>query len=711
MGSKVKDIVEVIKVILYYRVSTKSKWQRGSMENQPEFLKKFIERLERENPNVKYEVVAEESDWGLSGTGFLNRDGFTRMLTDYCGLKVDKIEFDKVEHPTIEGALMKQKKYIVSADPKKQPLVKYIFTKSCSRFARNLNAIDIIKTLRLKGVYLYVADIRQSSETKEGLQAIIDEITRAENYSSALSVTMSIAKEQMAENNEVQGCPTGYIRHNKVIHKDDSIEPAYYEIHPTKGKGITLAYELCHAGYGAKRVSTILARDYGIYADDKTKKPLATSTIYRIWSNPKYKGVNVVNRWETGALWEKLSSAKENKNYETKESEFIPPLVSEELWDAVQEDVKNRRNKKKGNGSFTPQHPYKEKLRCRYCGNSFVFSKENDEKGDNSHFRCSTKRNQGVAACNCNNLYVHKLDSFIENLSKGDLQWLIRKDAEILINSLLSEIEFYIKILRDPNFVDSPEVKELKKELNTKKERRKRLEQMIVEVGYEGQEKDEKTAELKEYTREIAEIQSRLDKLSLATTEIQTRLSMLFDCIYDEIFSYDGIKKKYKKEEVLEMIDTIEIGGKTINNKGGKSPETVIIPMLKRSNHCMEVLKKCHIERPKVTLVNKIPDYITPDEAEQTGVELDIIDSDALYDDKREMLRKRGTEEFADVELPFVLQNFANDEIMEKAKKNKDYFTLVMGFQPDLGFENLSVIQQTKEYIENLHSEFRELIS
>ena len=136
-----KLVKEIVRICFYYRVSTKSKLQRGSMENQPEFLKKVVQRLEKENPDVKYEIVGEQCDWGISGTGFLNRDGFTSMLTEYCGLKVTKIEFEKVPHPRIEGGYIQQRKYIVSVDPKKKPKVNCIICKSASRFARSVNAI------------------------------------------------------------------------------------------------------------------------------------------------------------------------------------------------------------------------------------------------------------------------------------------------------------------------------------------------------------------------------------------------------------------------------------------------------------------------------------------------------------------------------------------------------------------------------------------
>ena len=47
-GSTKEEIKkEVVRSLLYYRISTLSKYQRGSMENQPEFLKKIIVTIKK----------------------------------------------------------------------------------------------------------------------------------------------------------------------------------------------------------------------------------------------------------------------------------------------------------------------------------------------------------------------------------------------------------------------------------------------------------------------------------------------------------------------------------------------------------------------------------------------------------------------------------------------------------------------------------------
>ena len=706
---------EVVKVILYYRISTLSKLQIGSMEKQDLFLKKVIEKLERENPNIKYEIVGEECDWGISGTGFLNRDGFTRMLTDYCGLNVTKVEFEKIPHPRIDGGYIQQRKYIVSVDPKKKPKVNAIFVKSCSRFARSVNAVEIIRALRLAGVYLYVADIRQSSKTQEGLQAIIDEITRAENYSTALSVTMSIAKEQMADNNDIIGCPFGYIRHNKVIHKDDTVEPAYLTEHPTKGKGVKIAYELAHAGYGCKRIGLILAQEHGIYADDKTKKPLAPSTVRRLLSNPKYKGLNAVRRWETGSLWEKLSTVKENKDYIEKETDFIPRLVSDELWDAVQTDIQSRQNKENHRGTCSPQHPYKDLLKCYYCGNHFIFSKENAKSGENSHFRCSTKRNKGIKVCDCNNVYEYRLDEYIDNLAKGDMHWLVTRDFENIISHLVTCLEKYMYLLKNPTSLDNEEVKQLREEIEVLNKKKNKLKDLIL-LSEEDDIMQEDKVEYDALLSEIKKKSNRLEDLSLVPSEVKDRIRNLFKCIQEEIELCEKAKKKYKKDEVLDMLDYIVVAGKTVCNSGGKSPNTVLMPYLKQTTHSLEVLEKCHVEIPLMSGY-----YIPEAHIEEAGKDItDIIDSDKLFDEKRAELKAeiKYKEKYEDVECPFMTDLQEPNEILAKILVSEDkkksetdggYFTKVMGFSPDLGFEKISVVQQIKGYVDNLYKEFLEL--
>lgn len=688
----------IIRILYYFRVSTKSNFQKGSYENQPEFLEKIRCRKASVDKEKEYKYIDKACDWGISGTGFLNRDGFTKMLTDFCGLKVTKIEFESIPHPTIEGGTLKQIKYIVSVDPNNKPKIDEIWVKSCSRFARNINAIDIIQTLRMAKVYLYVADINQSTRTADGMQAIMDEITRAERFSSNLSVTISIAKEQMAENNIVSGCPIGYEYH-KVERKGDSYTPAHYTIHPIYGPMIKLCYELAHQGYGFKSISNILANDYGIYAPNG--KPFGTTTINRILSNPKYKGINVVNRWETGKLWEKLTSPKERTDYIEKESECVPQLVPVELWEQVQEDVKSRRNKETGKGSYSPQHPYKDKLICRYCGKGFIFSKENEENGDNSHFRCSTKRTKGVKYCNCNNVYVYQIDNYLDKLAKEDLQWLIQRDSESVITSLVVTLEKYIHLLNNPTTVNSPKLKELQEQAQTLDRQYNRLKKIIVYNNDDSEDiSEDDMKELNKIKTQINAVNKEIAELSLLPNEIKDRIELLFTTIFEEIEAYKHIKKRYTRDEVLDLVEKIVVAGRTVCSTGGKAPRPILMPYLKQTAHFIEILEKCKADTPHL-----FTNYQhTPYEEEEYDI-CEILDSDDLYDEKRQLLRslkkfqKSKNENNTQTAGVYIDDN----KLIEKALKEDNYYSLVMADTLDYGFENKTIIKQIKDYVQSLY--------
>ena len=56
-----------------------------------------------------------------------------------------------------------------------------------------------------------------------------------------------------------------------------------------------------------------------------------------------------------------------------------------------------------------------------------------------------------------------------------------------------------------------------------------------------------------------------------------------------------------------------------------------------------------------------------------------------------------------------ILAKILVSEDKRKSETDGGYFTKVMGFSPDLGFEKISVVQQIKGYVDNLYKEFLEL--
>ena len=147
----------------YYRVSTKAESQKTSFENQPLFFKTVFEQKNKQSKNqgIKYEMVQPfYCDYGETGTK-LNRKGFKQMLED-AGLEVEIVEKASYEHPDFPGKVMKQTKYITSVNPKKKPKFEEIWVKSTSRFARNINAYEILQNLRRAGVFVYFIDINKN---------------------------------------------------------------------------------------------------------------------------------------------------------------------------------------------------------------------------------------------------------------------------------------------------------------------------------------------------------------------------------------------------------------------------------------------------------------------------------------------------------------------------------------------------------------------
>ena len=111
-------------VVAYCRVSTSSKDQENSFENQKNFFEREVGRSET------LELVGIYADKGITGTSLNRRDDFTRMLLD-AGLIERKVT---------------RTRSIFEIDHSK-PKFNLILVKNTSRFARNVMVIDILREL------------------------------------------------------------------------------------------------------------------------------------------------------------------------------------------------------------------------------------------------------------------------------------------------------------------------------------------------------------------------------------------------------------------------------------------------------------------------------------------------------------------------------------------------------------------------------------
>ena len=706
--SKVKKTI--IYICLYWRCSTKKEAQLSSFNRNPKYFQSVISKKQRENPNVEYKIVAGYKDYGISGTSY-NRKDFVRMLED-AGLDVEFIDYENIPHPDkkYKNEYLKQKKLVTHVNKKKSEKRQFseIWIKSTSRFGRNTaNAEGLLEDLKKAGVTVYFIDIDKSTANPSDMDAIRTHLAKDRAFSETRSREMALYNELRGEENIVSGKLTGYEYH-PVTKK----RKAYYTIHPVYGPAIIRMFDLC-IDYGAKETSKILFSE-GYYAPqdedyDGPPQPYPHSTIRNIWKNEKYMGVNTPNKYTTGSilLSQKFSYSVVNENYELLETEDIPMLIPPEKFYAAQEAIKKRQCRGKGNenvkGKRTPTHNFKNMLECRYCHNTFRY----DNNGGSGFFKCSTKASEGASVCNCNNLYKTKLNDWIKQLCEGDLQWLIRNDFEIILTNLITVLEQYISLLENPTMYESAEIRQIKAEIENQETARENLIGMMKYVKFSEEEKEDKYQEIASIQNRINDLKEKAKQLTLLPVEIKERIDKIFECIYKEISLCDSIKKKYKPDEVLDLLDKIIVAGETVNSKGGMSPKTVLIPILKDTQHSLEVLEECKITLPTVTLINRLPDFDSTDDNSECVFDTENM----LYDEIRAAQRKVKPEIHRNVRLPFLLNVIEDNSLIEEAIENNDTFAAVMGFNPDLGLEKISVMTQIKNYVEKLNNRYLSMIS
>ena len=189
-------------------------------------------------------------------------------------------------------------------------------------------------------------------------------------------------------------------------------EQGEYEINPPEAFLVRKMYEMYLQGLGFKAISNILNSEGHRNRDGKLFSKNLVGSILR---NEKYKGCYTYGK--------EISDFKTKKRVKNKEpiilEDQIPAIVSKEIWDRVAE----LRSKK--DGSFARWGEKKIHdfiltgyLECKTCGGRMRGSSHSK---DHCYYRCSTRTEKGVLACNATavradlleDLVVSKIKSYI----------------------------------------------------------------------------------------------------------------------------------------------------------------------------------------------------------------------------------------------------------------------------------------------------------
>ena len=330
-----------IKVAAYCRVSTDFDDQLNSLSVQISYFTEYI------NNHENYELIEVYYDEGITGTSTRKRDGFNRMISD-C--EIGKINL--------------------------------ILTKEVSRFARN--TVDTLNyTRRLSELNIGVIFMNDGIDTrdKDGELRLTIMSSIAQEESRKISERVKWGMKRRMENGVVLGC--GRIYGYKVIDGKLEIVPEEAEIvkdifhmYLYDGKGSSaIAHELDERGiptlknrvWSSQHVLRILNNEkyVGDLTQWKVYKPnvLAEKTFINHGDNPNAPLITVKNHHE--------------------------PIVSREVFDAVQEERKRRgwltREGMKHSNSFWLSG----KMVCGKCGYSFNMSRTS--KNSSVNLRCRNR--------------------------------------------------------------------------------------------------------------------------------------------------------------------------------------------------------------------------------------------------------------------------------------------------------------------------------
>lgn len=526
------------------RVSTDSKDQKNSYEHQ----KGSYERDYKDNPKFIYNEKYLYFDRGITGTK-LTRPEFDRMLYD-AGL--DIIEVRNKDNDNRKRYMV----YITVPSSSRKPCFDLIIVRNTSRFARNINAVQILEQLKQQKVYVYFCDIDKTTQKDTDMEDIEAHILAAERESRI--------KSRMVIFGTNEGAKEGVIRANRRLYGYKFIKAEFpiddrLEIIEEEAKVIRQIYKWYLEGFGIRRIIRLLSENK-IFT--RKGKEFRENTVRGILTNEKYKGWNVRNKYNTGVVFHKYTNAKIRDKSEwiihndEKTKEKIPPIVSEEDFDKVQELLEGKREHKLNIGKYNGISEFASKIVCGKCG-AVYYANSRDGK---RYYNCSLKKRYTTQRCNNRNITLEQINDRIKPEK-------YRKDiyeANIYFSQVL--VMLIHKLTKSFDEDADEKVKKMQMELENNENIKKRIVDIytngdIEEADYLERIKPvlEKSNKLKadifQTSKSNDEITEDLKKVHETLNELKKEFKILInqnDKEFKKIHTRDNIIKDIKKMIIRE---------------------------------------------------------------------------------------------------------------------------------------------------------------
>ena len=417
------NTAQVLRVAAYCRVSTDKLDQANSLESQRRF---FDEYIAREPLWELYEIYVDE---GITGTNTEKRESFNRMVQDGRDGKFDMI-----------------------------------ITKEVSRFARNLlDSIKYTRELREFGIRLIFMNDNIDTDQPDHEFRLAMMATLAQEESRKTSERVRWGQRRRMEQGVVFGRNMlGYdVRDGKLFINEEGAKIVRL-----------IFYKYLDEGKGCHVIANEL-KDAGIKTAGCMKE-WSHTVILRLLKNEKYCGDLVQQKTFT------QSYLSHKKKYNRGELDYVvikehhEPIIDRETFEAVQREIKRRRNLRCNNGGYSNRYALSGKIICGECGATYVHSLKKRPNGKPyENWTCVKKNRDGK-------LRVTKAgeklgcDNF--NINDNDIRYILKhivneisRQLPDLADSAVDIIEKALKNRADKNSVNLIE-KEIEK-LKAKKEK------------------------------------------------------------------------------------------------------------------------------------------------------------------------------------------------------------------------------------------------
>ena len=397
-GKRIYDIP--LRVTFYGRVSTDEDKQLNSLSHQAVYFENKIKDC------PKWEYVPGYIDEGITGTRADKRPQFMKMIRDA-----------------------------------KAGLFDLILTKEVSRFARDI--VDCVQTVRdlLKyEVGVLIEDINLNTMEKDAEFRLSIMAIVAQEESRKTSERVKFGYRQTMKQGKRHGAtpPIGYLfrEDNNGYWIDESkhglVEYVFSEY--AKGeKGMrTLSHDLAAKGYLGN-----------------TGKPFHPSTLERMIRNPVYKGYIVNGKTYKPSYREDRKIAKSRDNWQLHyDPERVPPLVTDELWNAANRIIRERGSRMDGidcsstDAYGNGRYAYSARILCadHDCGYHRAISRWTVDGIEHRReiWRCSMYKKYGRKECCAPVLRKDDLDDIMRQLFSTLIPLL--KESCIPLSKALHEV-------------------------------------------------------------------------------------------------------------------------------------------------------------------------------------------------------------------------------------------------------------------------------